>query len=288
MANHYVKVLAGLGEHIEIPAPAIDMTSNTSHFGSSGTFVSGGGYVRKSRFGAQTLGVSWNNLSTDDIIRLRTVAESGSFTFDNPMAHRNAVVPWLANHTYLDDLLPNVFGYASRSYTLARFDRMSDPETATLPGSYLGYPGIWATRYEVGGTGHTLLYPIVIPDGYVARAWVVGEVTGSVAVNFANAEIPINTPTDHNTGYPTIYEDITPVSGFSPSIMISGAGTLTLQSIQLRVVPEGAPEELLTYSPGLGNSGVEFTEEGLQIVQHSAALDMQSAAATWMETGWWS
>src|SRR5699024_4386236 len=99
--------------------------------------------------------------------------------------------------------------------------------------------------------------------------------------------IPINTPIGYNSGYPTNYTDISVGANTTPWLSITGIGTLTLQSIQLRVVPDGAPEETLTYSPGLGNSGMEFTEEGLQLVQHSAALDLQTAAATWVETGWW-
>jgi len=261
------------------------MTSNTGHFGSSGLYVSGGGYVRKTRFGAQSLGVSWNNLSTEDTYPLWELAEYGLFRFDNPMAHRNIALPWLANHTYFEDITPNAFGFANRTYTLSKFDHVSEPRTGLLGGFYIGYPPYYATEYDITGT--TNVYSMVIPDGYVARAWVVGGATGTANIRLSGQIIPINTPTTYGTEYPTEFRDISVISGVLPTLTITGTGTLTIQSIQIRIVPEGAPVEPLTYSPGLGNSGMEFTEEGLQLVQHSAALDMQSATATWMETGWW-
>ena len=289
MARHYLGAISVLGAPLTIPAPAIDMTSNTNHFGSSGTYVSGGGYVRRSRFGAQVLEVSWNNLNVDDTNLLLALGESGEFIWDNPMAHRNATLPWLANHVYVDDLVPGTLGFSTLTYTLGKFPNISPPRFKQLSGAYIGYPGgMFATQYDVslGSNTQMPLQPLYIPEGYMARVWAVGSATGTVQLRFYNKTLPLNTPTTYLTEYPTQYEDVV-MSHNRQSLVIQGTGTLTLQSIQIRIVPEGAPVEPLTYSPGLGNSGMEFTEESLQLVQHSAALDMQSAAATWVETGWW-
>ena len=288
MARHYLGAISVIGVPLTIPAPAIDMTATAQRFGSSGSYVSGGGYVRRSRFGAQVLEVSWNNLNADDTNLLLTLNESGEFYWDNPMAHRNATLPWLANHVYIDDLVPGYLGYSTLTYTLEKFPNISPPRFKQLSGAYIGYPGrFFATQYDVSvGSTQTLLQRLFVPEGYVARVWAVGSATGTVQLRCYNKTLPLNTPTTNLTEYPTQYEDVV-----SPSprvlLYVQGTGELTLQSIQIRIVPEGAPVEPLTFSPGLGNSGMEFTEEGLQLVQHSAALDMQSATATWMETGWW-
>ena len=292
MARHYLGAASalglGLGVPLTIPAPAIDMATTVQRFGSSGSYVSGGGYVRRSQFGAQVLEVSWNNLNADDTNLLLTLNEWGEFIWDNPMAHRNVALPWLANHVYVDDVLPGVLGTSALTYTLGKFPNISPPRFKQLSGGYIGYPGrFFATQYDVSvGSTQTALQYIYIPDGYVARVWAVGSATGNVRLRLYNKTLPLNTPTTSLTEYPTQYEDVVMPHNHQP-LVIQGTGELTLQSIQIRIVPEGAPVEPLTYSPGLGNSGMEFTEEGLQLVQHSAALDMQSATATWMETGWW-
>src|SRR5690625_8045545 len=113
-----------MGAPLTIPAPAIDMTATAQRFGSSGPYVSGGGYVRRSRFGAQVLEVSWNNLNADDTNLLLTLNESGEFYWDNPMEHRNASLTWLANNAYIDNLEQGYLEYYTLTYTLERFPKI--------------------------------------------------------------------------------------------------------------------------------------------------------------------
>ena len=299
MARHYLTAVgAELTSIYEIPAPAVDMVSNQTRFGTSGIYVSGGGYVRRSQFGAQTLSVSWNNLNSEDIAVLRNLNEGGIFVWDNPLARSNVVLPWLARHGDLGQGSSGMFGYSTQTYLLSRFPKITNPEFALLSGSYSGYPGLsYATKYTVNSGGISPRIGLfVLPEGYRVQAWAVGETTGLTRISITKylgpvetAIVPFNMPTTDNTELPTDYSTLTN-SGNGTALVqltVGGEGELTLQSLQLRVEPIGSPEEPLTYSPGLGNSGMEFTEEGLSIVQHSAALDMQSATATWMETGWW-
>lgn len=293
LARHYLTAVSvsspATSMVYEIPAPAVDMVSNQSRFGTSSTYVSGGGYVRRSQFGAQTLNVSWNNLNSEDIAALRNLNEAGMFAWDNPMARSNPALPWLARHGNMDETSPGSLGFSTQTYTLGRLPRVSAGRAVNLFGSYIGYPGrSIAMKYTLNSLYHALGL-FTIPEGYQVRAWAVGETTGTAAIQFTTSTdvIPFNKPTTHNTDLPTDYvifaSNAVPVWVYG----LTGSGEMTLQSLQLRVEPIGSPEEPLTYKPGLGNSGMEFTEEGLSIVQHSAALDMQSATATWMETGWW-
>ncbi len=290
MARHYLEAISldGSAYKHRIPAPSIDMTTGRQRFGASGNYVSGGGYVRRSQHGAQRLEVSWNNLDTDGTNRLLQLEESGPFVWDNPMARRNVALPWMGSHGSLDIYQPGAYGYSTATY-------LFQGEGIEYDGVYTDITN-WFTRYPYSNAKYVIDSPridnlgahiFLVPKGFEARVWAVGEATGNariVMIGQHGTDVPWNWAASPG-GYPTDYVTL-PEEGVH-YYTIAGAGELTLVSLQIRIVPVGAPEEPLTYSPGLGNSGMEFTEEGLQLVQHSAALDMQSAAATWLETGWW-
>lgn len=295
MARHYTYALTNTFDLIEIPAPAIDMTTGQQRFGASGSYVSGGGYVRRSQFGGQVLNASWNNLSIKDMNRLHTLNEGGIFYWDNPMARSNPIPPWLARHGNLDALFPGASGYSTSTYLLDRFPGITIETWATTLNHYRTYPRpISMPKYTFNNVtaSNAILTSFIVPEGFEAHVWAVGESTGTARLrvgNFSQAVIPLNTvnsagaelPTEYWSGSPSA---VLPAERFT--IVAEGTGTLSLANIQVRVQPVGTPVDT-SYSPGLGNTGLEFTEEGLQLVQHSAALDMQSATATWMETGWW-
>lgn len=287
MARHILRVRSSLGGVVSIPAPAVDMVSNQTRFGASGTYVSGGGYVRRTTHGGQVLNVSWNNLRAEDIVPLRVLDEGGVFWWDNPFAHPNLAPPWLGTHVFLDELAQGYLGVGARSYLLDKFDGIENPRFAQLSGQYIGYGAAYAVAYDVDRTGGAILQLPPIPLGYEYRVWAVGSATGNARLILNNTTIPLGTPTSYGVELPTnYYSTVVTNPRATYGVQIVGTGTLTLASLQIRVVPAGSPVDL-TYSPGLGNTGMEFSEEGLSLVQHSAALDQQSATATWIETGWW-
>lgn len=294
MARHYSTYYSTTLGWGAIPTPAIDMTSSRRFFGSSGSFVSGGAYVRRSSHGARVINAAWNNMSTNDINRLLILEEAGDFAWDNPMAHRNIATPWLAQHTRTIESNLGISNYSVSGYWLNApntVSGVSDPEFEIVSNYYSGYPysipnQTFCLSYDFSSASGKLMSFIVPPNSDV-YGWAVGESSGNARLHTSSGEIAMNTPNgsdDLPTDYWTRSTDDSPTSF---NLQVAGTGTLKLNSVQIRIVPKGESIGLLEYSPGLGSSDLSFTEDGLQLVQHSAALDMQSATATWMETGWW-
>lgn len=301
MARHYLDAYPVDGGKIEIPVPAVDMATGRGRFGSSGSYLSGGAYVRKSLYGARNFNVSWNNLNTDGMNRILQLEEAGSFVWDNPMAYRNVALPWLANHGNVQGSV-NFLG-TTQNYII-KSPSITEASINSIAGAFDGYPQESGNRtptirYRINRYESTDLMYFVLPEGYDCYVWVVGQsVPSGPNITIRRAD---------NTGGSTIVVPQSPTNNTLPTaatqvtfgaellkIRLTGSGGgdesfryLDLSSIQIRIVPQGQPVGPLTYSPGLGTSALEFTEEGIDIVQHSAALDMQSATATWLETGWW-
>jgi len=151
LARHYMQVMVG-NEVMEIPAPAVDITSGTDRFSTSGQYLSGGAYVRRSRFGARHVEVSWNNLNSQDVYLLHkfeeaVIANDNQFMFVDPFGHGNIMPQWLSNHNM--KILPG--GGFVKGYSLV-------PVSSMLQ------------HYEVpeNTNGH---YDFFIPSGYVGYLW---------------------------------------------------------------------------------------------------------------------
>jgi len=301
LARHYLDAYPVDGGKIEIPVPAVDMATGRGRFGSSGSYLSGGAYVRKSLYGARNFNVSWNNLDTDGTNRLLQLEESGPFVWDNPMAYKNVALPWLANHGNVQGSV-NFLG--TTQYYMVKSHSITEASINTIAGAFDGYPQendnrTPTIRYRTEPYESTDLMYFVLPEGYDCYVWVVGQSVSSgpritiLRADGAGGASTARPQSPTNNTLPTVATQVTTGKGLL-KIRITGSGVsdeshryLDLSSIQIRIVPQGQPVGPLTYSPGLGTSALEFTEEGLQLVQHSAALDMQTATATWLETGWW-
>src|SRR5690625_3229397 len=146
-----MQVMVG-NEVMEIPAPAVDITSGTDRCSTSGQYLSGGAYVRRSRFGARHVEVSWNNLNSQDVYLLHkfeeaVIANDNQFMFVDPFGHGNIMPQWLSNHNM--KILPG--GGFVKGYSLV-------PVSSMLQ------------HYEVpeNTNGH---YDFFIPSGYVGYLW---------------------------------------------------------------------------------------------------------------------
>src|SRR5690625_8047796 len=151
LARHYMQVMVG-NEVMEIPAPAVDITSGTDRFSTSGQYLSGGAYVRRSRFGARHGEVSWNNLNSQDVYLLHkfeeaVIANVNHFMFVDPFGHGNIMPQWLSNHNM--KILPG--GGFVKGYSLV-------PVSSMLQ------------HYEVPENTNRH-YDFFIPSGYVWYLW---------------------------------------------------------------------------------------------------------------------
>lgn len=299
MARFYSEAHTEGGEQVDIPTPAVDMGSSQTRFGSTGSFVSGGAYVRKSVFGSRELSVSWNNLDTYDTAALLRLSEVGPFVWDNPMARANVAPPWLANHGALSEVEHDKLGFSRGAYLIEGEGISSDGTVKEVVNSFTGYPTFGGrTRgieYMFDSVTRAPVFSFVVPEGFRASFWCVGGRSGTASLRLRlGGSTSVSNPQTPSSGSTYPVSRATTLAGRSglATVEATGSGELWLSAMRVVVWRVGSGDEPSNtadrfYVPGLGNSELEFTEEGLTLVQHSAALDMQSAAATWKETGWW-
>lgn len=289
MARHYLPAATESGYVFDIPAPAIDLGTSTQNFGSTGVYVSGGAYTRRTQFGARTYSVSWNYLDDSDIQNLINLFNAGKFYWNSPLHYKNIAPPWMSyplgaapeNIDFTEDY-SLIRGYEPVVGESEDAPSLADVYTHTAEGKWLGY------RYEFTDTldtSSTRRFTFYVPQGLEAHVYLIGDNLQYLNILLDDVPVVWDSSVDA-TPVPDVVGPGVHTLQASPSAGDGDVATLVYTSISL--VESGTPPEpTFTYNTPRGVSALNFTEEGLQIIQHSAALDKQSATATWNEVGWW-
>lgn len=259
-----------------VKCPAIDSDISKTKWSTSGTYLSGGGYVRNSTTGHKRYQFSWNLANSDDIYAILDYADglygNAPFYFLDPFAIEINVLPqyWASPRLAQQDA--------------PSFDKNALPTLVDTAANTFDYPTKSAVyTFNVNSVFSSLWIPI--PSGYTFNFGAHGSATSTAVVTLTPdgsttasvTLLPITTSQRTNT-------TVTGVTGVTVSF--SGTGILTLAGMIAQVRPTGDAVPSGSFISGRGHSGVEFLGSPT-LNGYSAALDKQGASTTLVEIGAW-
>ena len=260
-----------------VPCPKIDVDLSKTGWSTSGKYLNGGSYVRRSATGAKSYTFSWNLASAEDIHKVLDYADgvygSGPFYFLEPFAQDTNLFPQ--------------YWASPRLATLDAPSLIRDKRPTLSPGvPSLDYPAP-STNYTLADGDTFRQLDIPVPPGYALHVGIHGFSTGTAAVVVGAGESPavpmtlLSKTTTVRTNYIVSGDD----AGWA-HITLSGVGQLSLYGMiaQIRPIGDTVPEG--GFISGRGHSGCEF--DGFPSVNgYSAALDKQGATALLTEVAAW-
>jgi len=259
-----------------VPCPAIEADISNVGWSTSGRYLNGGGYARRSTASGRAYQFSWNLTSADNIYKVLNYADGvygpAPYYFLDPFAIETNLLPtyWAA---------PRIA--ASDGPSLVKDKRPTLVATAI---NTLDYPTKSAVYTLVAGDKFAALF-IPVPPGYTFHFGAHGSATGTAGLTVtptggaAVAQTLISSVSTARTNY-----SVGGVTGVT--ISATGAGQLTLSGLMAQVRPTGVPVPMGGFISGRGNSGCEF--DGLPTTNgYSSALDLQGASAKLIEVAAW-
>jgi len=259
-----------------VPCPAIEADISSQGWSTSGRYLNGGGYARRSTASGKAYQFSWNLTSAENIYKVLDYADGvygpAPYYFLDPFAIETNVLPtyWAA---------PRIAASDGPSIVLDK-----RPTLVSTLANTLGYPTKSAVYTLVTGDRFASLY-IPVPTGYTFHFGAHGSATGTAGLTVtatggaAVAQTLISSASNVRTNY-----SVGGVTGVTLSAV--GVGQLTLSGLMAQVRPTGVPVPMGGFISGRGNSGCEF--DGLPTTNgYSSALDLQGASAKLIEVAAW-
>lgn len=256
-----------------LPAPDENVTINTEGWGASGTYLSGGGYVRTSANRHKTYAFAWTEIDGEDLLDISDFYDGlygdGPFFFALPGTYRN-ILPqsWATPRLACLDAPPLVEGI--------------QPRALAAPQSSRGFPTASAIYNIIGTDDRRQVLPIYVPEDMVLHLGVRGSFSGT-------ARIEYKVDGTANTLSPVSGDDLTNAFVLGPAkveLSLQGEGTASINAMTAALRATFTPPAGRFVS-GQGHSGVKFPENGLSKTLVSASRDRWNAALTVKEVGQW-
>jgi hypothetical protein len=273
------QVMQWLSGNIAINYPGSKMATGIA----SGSFLSGGSFVRHSVSGHKEFSLTWNPSSRDDIRAITDYADGlfgpGPFYWLDPFAWDKNLLP-----QYFASPFQGIYDGPIWSGAPTR------PVTSITPANTLLYP-VESATYTVSSTVNNSVY-IPIPNGYTA--WV--GVHGSTGTGGNVTVTPYTTATAAAAATPLTMQTVTDPVLFSASfngsayvgiqIGLAGTGTVTLSGLMVQILPTGVTPNPGNFVSGQGHSGLGFKTLPT-LSQLSTAYDRVSIIVDFTEIGVW-
>lgn len=280
------KMWFGTRQHMQwITPPAINYDNSLQGWTSKTTYLNGGAHIRRSFGSHKEVNLSWN-LQSRQLGRKITdyfggMYGAGEIYWCDPMEMDMNLMPYgwsvpVQNALDGPPLISNTAPRASR---------------VLAPTSDHGYPTESAALTVPAGGGTKKVW-IPVPPGYTA--WV--GVTGSAGTGGRVGVRPTIGAAYLSPEILTIFRDgqsaqwwegpISLPNADGLEIRLAGAGTMTLNSIMVQVLPTGATPKPTGFISGGGMTGAQF-ETSPSISAYSAALDKVGISAKFTEVEAW-
>lgn len=257
-----------------VASPDAEAGATSNGWGTSGGFINGGAYLRRSLNHHRVYNFGWTMKRYDDLRPILDFYEgrygAGPYHMVLPGTHEN-ILPkaWSIPRVTVDDG-PHLVNTV-------------EPTSVETAAATLGRPHVGA-RYEVTDASlERLKTTIPVPPGYFLHFGVHGTFSGNVrmALNGQNiTPLAINSPNLTNTTISNagLYE-----------LTLTGTGTATIYSMTARLSKSGNDvAEHRQFVTGRGNSGVDFEPGSVDVTVSSAAKDFYHGTATMVEVGQWA
>lgn len=267
-----------------VKCPAFNADLSTQGWGTSGTYLNGGGYVRGSLTRHKVFQFAWNLAKSEDIRSILDYSTGmygeGPIYFLDPFAVSQNVLPmyWSAPRLAKED-----------APVLIKDQR---PTLVTTGTNTFGYPTKSAV-YTLTSASRSAELFIPVPEGYTFHLGVHGTATGTAKVSVTPVGLNGNVTTAQTAPVMTVDTSqrtntaISSVSGVTLSL--TGAGVITLAGLIAQILPDGQDVATGGFISGQGNSGVRFEPGSITLTGYSSpeAQDLQGATATLREVAAW-
>lgn len=256
-----------------IKAPDESVTINTEGWGATGTYLSGGAYVRTSANRHKTYAFAWTEIDEDDLLTISDFYDGlhgdGPFFFALPGTYRN-ILPqsWATPRLACLDAPPLVENAQPRALAAPQTDR--------------GFPTASAVYNIIGTDDRRQVLPIYIPEDMVLHLGVRGSFSGT-------AHIEYKVDGEARTLAPVSGNDLTNSFVLGPAkveLSLQGEGTASINAMTAALRATFTPPAGRFVS-GQGHSGVKFPENGMSKTLISATRNRWNAALTAKEVGQW-
>jgi hypothetical protein len=273
------QVMQWVSGNIAVNYPGSKVSANIA----SGSFLSGGAFVRNSVSGHKEFSVTWNPSSRDDIRTITDYADGlygpGPFYWLDPFAWDKNLLP-----QYYASPFQGIYDGPIWSGAPTR------PVTSITPANGLLYPTESAT-YTVSPSINNSVY-VPIPPGFTAWVGVHGSSGGgNLAVT------PYMGPTNAAAAVAVTMQTVTDPVRFSASFdgssyvgillnLQAAPNPITLSGVMVQVLPTGITPAQGAFISGQGHSGLSFKTLP-NLSQISTGFDRVSIIADFVETGAW-
>lgn len=261
-----------------VKVPAFDMASTQDSWGVSGTYLNGGGFVRRSQLSHTTYNMSWNLTGRAEIQRILNVLDTpGPYYFANPMAVDTNMLPPLWASPYLT---------VGSNTGLAKVTATEIP----TPNNTLSLPHAGVQLVLGANTERTVLklanpmWGRPLPE----RAWI-GWTARSIEGN-VSLQVGVKTVPSYGGTFPSpvsFRRDTFISAADGPIFEVSLTGNGTIQIWDMVFTTRSDLVSSGPYMRGMGNSGVEVIPNSIHLSNYSAALDLQGLSVGFKEVGSW-
>lgn len=244
-----------------------------SGWGTSGTFLNGGAYVKSSTVGARRFPMSWGELEGSEARKITAYLEGtyglGPLYMVDPFASKfNALPQWLAVPSLSVDGAPNVL--------------TSVPSTGvTTPANGWAWPSQGATFTYASGVAPWIT---PVPPNTPVSIAVAGSASGTVLrYNLSGywADVALASVASQPT---TTLVGTTGATGGWLQFQLSGAGSITLYGM---IVQFGPAAILERFEKGEGSTGMSLVPGTLQVSGYTAWNDTLGLSADFVEVSPW-
>lgn len=263
-----------------VRCPAINIGMGRGRWSTSGTYLNGGAYARRSLTGHKVYDFSWEMASQEEIYDIIDYADGvygdGLIYFHEPFAMTKNVLPqfWATPSLGAKDAPP--------------FTKNRRPDLVPTTANNYCYP-IDSAQYTFTSESEFQELWIPIPPGYALYLGVHGIASETASVTaLPDGEMYPDTldmiSVTSGTLTNTVYDSVDGIT-----LSFEGEGTLILSGLVAQILPIGSPSPTGRFHSGKGHSGCSFANDDRQDIQgYSAALDKVSTSVTLIETGGWT
>lgn len=268
-----------------ISCPKVERPSGMAGWQSSGVFLGGGAYARRSLNGHRVYEFEWPMLKGEDSRKIVDFYEGvygpGPFFWADPMA--------------MDNLLPQSWATPS----LGAYDAVplshdgSRPSLVQTSSNTFGFP-IQSASFSGVVTPSNMddrqKVWVPIPPGYTAHVYAWGAGAARVAAQTTVAGTATgsvqNAPWNEVTnGAPVPLSIVQSGSADGIFVFLNGPGSCIVTTIQVMLRPTSQTPSWKGFVSGQGHSGCEITDFGKE--DYSAAMDKVQLTAVMTEVGQW-
>lgn len=274
------KMYFGTAEYMTwVPCPVIEADVSTHGWGTSGTLLNGGAFVRNSTNRHKRFGVSWNMAHKADLTLIsdfeRGLFGPGPFYLLMPGTFENVLpLAWSVPRLAVADGVPLVDGVI--------------PTLAPAAPSLHRYPtgsAVYSISMDEADAPREVL-TIPVPEGHYLHLGVHGSFTDTAAMSYSTDDGATWTPLPAITTRSTTLTNTSVAGAATVLLSLRGIGSATLNAMVAEVSTSATPRTG-SFVSGDGHSGVEFENPGMSMTMYSAVKDLYSASATLIEVGQW-